>query len=341
MKKKDIKSSLDFNIELLKDKILFNDIKFKVNKSYITSDIAFDKKPFTLLTLILNNNINNNYYLYLNSNLKKSTLDIEVKGSSINLTSLLSKNSNSSDIDLFDTDLYQNISLIAQVSNLKLLNNTSLEDVNIYLYCKKNNCSNSFLRANINKNDNINIMLSRDKNSKISGNISNLSLLARGFDISSQLIGGNIDIKAEIIPENYDQGRMIEGSIKINDKFYILKSEKFNKIAQEEKDLFDELNLTKSDKFTFNKLNSDFVFNDNIIEISDFLARTRFMGITLNGSINIEESAINLNGLIIPGYTVNNLFGIGSIPVIGKIITGEKGGGIFASKYSYIKKNER
>ena len=46
--------------------------------------------------------------------------------------------------------------------------------------------------------------------------------------------------------------------------------------------------------------------------------------------------------MIIPGFVVNSLFGIGKIPLIGGVIsgilTGGEGGGVFGLKYSYVKK---
>jgi Na+/citrate or Na+/malate symporter len=46
--------------------------------------------------------------------------------------------------------------------------------------------------------------------------------------------------------------------------------------------------------------------------------------------------------MIVPGYIINSLFGIGNIPVIGNVIseilTGGKGGGIIAIRYEYYKK---
>ena len=43
------------------------------------------------------------------------------------------------------------------------------------------------------------------------------------------------------------------------------------------------------------------------------------------------KDAVDLNGTIVPAYTINSL--IGKVPVLGPLLTGEKGGGIFAASY--------
>ena len=41
---------------------------------------------------------------------------------------------------------------------------------------------------------------------------------------------------------------------------------------------------------------------------------------------------MDITGTIVPAYALNSL--IGQIPLIGEILTGEKGGGVFAANYS-------
>ena len=56
----------------------------------------------------------------------------------------------------------------------------------------------------------------------------------------------------------------------------------------------------------------------------------------------MAKQSYNLSGMIIPGYIVNSLFGIGKIPLIGSVIsgilTGGQGGGLFGLRYEYVKK---
>jgi uncharacterized protein YhdP len=55
------------------------------------------------------------------------------------------------------------------------------------------------------------------------------------------------------------------------------------------------------------------------------------LGITANGVIDLSAETIDLNGTLVPAYAVNSL--VGRIPVIGDILVGGPGGGIFAANY--------
>jgi hypothetical protein len=51
---------------------------------------------------------------------------------------------------------------------------------------------------------------------------------------------------------------------------------------------------------------------------------------------------MEIRGMIVPGYIINSLFGLGKIPILGSVmsglLTGGEGGGIFSVRYEYIKK---
>ncbi len=50
---------------------------------------------------------------------------------------------------------------------------------------------------------------------------------------------------------------------------------------------------------------------------------------------------MQLKGLLIPAYVVNNLFGLGKVPILGNIfkelLIGNDSGGVFGIRYQYVK----
>lgn len=92
------------------------------------------------------------------------------------------------------------------------------------------------------------------------------------------------------------------------------------------------INDTISGKgITFSRLSFPYVFENEAATITEARAVGSELGITATGKVDFGKDAIDINGTIIPAYTINSL--LGQIPVIGTILTGEKGGGIFAASY--------
>ena len=81
----------------------------------------------------------------------------------------------------------------------------------------------------------------------------------------------------------------------------------------------------------FSRLAFPYFFQNGVAKIVEARAVGSELGITATGKIDFGKDVIDMNGTIIPAYTINSL--LGKIPVIGTILTGEKGGGIFAASY--------
>lgn len=82
----------------------------------------------------------------------------------------------------------------------------------------------------------------------------------------------------------------------------------------------------------FDHLTLPFEFRDEVATIRDGQALGSELGITGSGKVDLRNNAIDIDGTLIPAYTLNSL--LGRIPVLGPIITGEKGGGVFAAAYT-------
>lgn len=90
-------------------------------------------------------------------------------------------------------------------------------------------------------------------------------------------------------------------------------------------------NLAAGKGIEFSRVRLPFVFENDTATIKDAQGVGSELGITASGTIDFGKDAIDINGTIVPAYTINSL--LGRIPVIGTIFTGEKGGGIFAASY--------
>jgi hypothetical protein len=82
----------------------------------------------------------------------------------------------------------------------------------------------------------------------------------------------------------------------------------------------------------FDRFKANFSMQNGVVDVKDGNALTADLGFTFEGKIDLDQRAIDMKGLVIPAYTVNSI--IGKIPVLGDILTGGDGGGLFAATFS-------
>ena len=78
---------------------------------------------------------------------------------------------------------------------------------------------------------------------------------------------------------------------------------------------------------------SEFEFSNGVLDIKDARATGSSVGITADGGVAMARGGeISLVGALAPFYQINSI--LGSAPIIGDILVGKKGEGIFALSYS-------
>ena len=148
--------------------------------------------------------------------------------------------------------------------------------------------------------------------------------LAAGLFLNGN--GGQLNLTAELGgPENADE---IAGSLFVED-FRIVKSAPFIS-ALSNTHGFDVDSMIGENGMEFKELSVPFTISNGIIDISDAKANGPSMGFTMEGQVNQRTKQLNLNGLIVPAFSLNSI--LGKIPLIGGLLGG-KDGGLFALSY--------
>jgi len=80
----------------------------------------------------------------------------------------------------------------------------------------------------------------------------------------------------------------------------------------------------------FEKSYLEFSTIDEVLTIKDAFGTGDSLGFTLEGSIQ-KDGFVSIEGNLVPAYLVNNI--IKQIPVLGKIITGKEGDGVFGASF--------
>lgn len=89
--------------------------------------------------------------------------------------------------------------------------------------------------------------------------------------------------------------------------------------------------LLTGEGIAFSSMVADITRDATKWEISDARAAGLALGINVRGTMNRQTSELDLSGTIVPIYTLNRV--IGAIPLLGDLLTGGDGGGLFAWTY--------
>jgi hypothetical protein len=314
-----------------------NKFDWKQENKTLNGNLLLSLDPLNVEEVKFNNNNFANSNFSLDYKVSSNSRLIKLKGKTLDLKNFFKQDSGSnSDSKNLGLDQKNNIEI--DLDEVYLANKWKLTDVNVDIDCQFSACKNGFIRAHLEGNKNLNILILSPKSAKhgtkIEGIIDDISIVSKAFNLSSQINGGKTKIKAEMLKDGE-----LQGELKINSGFTILKNEVVEKIYND--NIFSDLKnkIVNENEIEFNDLKLDFVLKNNGVDINKLIASSYLLGFTAKGGINFSENEITLKGLIIPGYSFNKLFGIGQVPVLGKIIVGEEGGGLFAVRYDYTQKD--
>ncbi|WP_321391284.1 AsmA-like C-terminal domain-containing protein [Emcibacter sp.] len=156
---------------------------------------------------------------------------------------------------------------------------------------------------------------------------SNAGETLRGTGVFNVGVNGTMEIAADY--GRRDGGLSIEGRMTAED-FLISDSPGVSKLL-EEKDFSKAREELKKGGLQFDKFQMDFHQYNGILDIKKGTARGNALGVTMSGKVDQSYNEVNIEGTIVPAYGLNSLFS--NIPIIGAILTGGKGQGIFAATF--------
>ena len=82
----------------------------------------------------------------------------------------------------------------------------------------------------------------------------------------------------------------------------------------------------------FDRFAAPFSLARGVAEVKSGSARSADLGLTFEGKIDFDAENLDMHGLVIPAYTFNSI--ISNIPILGHVLAGGPGGGVFAATFS-------
>ena len=153
-------------------------------------------------------------------------------------------------------------------------------------------------------------------------------LALRAFDLMENVVGGTMAItgkKASADPKAPMEGKVLVENYRVVDAPVLARLLTLASLSG----MVDTLS---GKGIQFDQFNAPFIYDQGVITITEATSRGSEIGITLKGTIDTNRNVADLEGLVVPAYTINSI--LADIPLLGDILVGEKGGGVFAATYS-------
>ncbi|MGH6948664.1 MAG: AsmA-like C-terminal domain-containing protein, partial [Kiloniellales bacterium] len=161
----------------------------------------------------------------------------------------------------------------------------------------------------------------------LSANADDLGAVLRAFDLIDTLHGGRLEISGQSDPAVPD-GPV---NARIEAKDYVLVDAPVLAKLLTLASLTGISNTLSGEGIVFQRLVGEFTLKDGKIETELVRAYGAALGLTAEGTVDIDGNAVDLRGTVVPAYTINRV--LGAIPLVGPIITGGEGEGLLAFTY--------
>lgn len=148
----------------------------------------------------------------------------------------------------------------------------------------------------------------------------------KGLGFTDTVKDGPIEIIGASLADN---PRAIDGTVRIG--HFVVKDLPFLMLLLNATSPFGLTGLL-TDSASFDRLDGKFLWDGDMIELKHVHAAGTASGMNVEGKVNLDTGEARLRGTIVPFGTVNRL--IGSVPLLGDIITGGEDGGVLAVSYT-------
>ncbi|HET9149655.1 MAG TPA: AsmA-like C-terminal domain-containing protein [Alphaproteobacteria bacterium] len=151
--------------------------------------------------------------------------------------------------------------------------------------------------------------------------------LVKALDISDNVVGGTLSLSGQ-----YDDAvahSPFKGALQVRN-YRVVKAPLMARVLSVAS-LTGIVNVLSGNGIQFNVLDATLTFVNGAVYTDNLRAHGSALGFTGKGTIDLRAQTIDLEGTIVPAYSLNSV--LGNIPILGSLLTGPQGGGVFAATY--------
>lgn len=155
----------------------------------------------------------------------------------------------------------------------------------------------------------------------------NAGAVAQALGITDKLSGGRLHVDGVI--DDGDTAHPVSGLVTVTG-FHVVQAPFLAKFLSAAS-ITGGLEMMQGKGLPFDSLTAPFTWQDGRLTLDRARANGVSLGLTATGVLDVDGDFIDLEGVIVPAYVLNSF--VGNIPVIGEILTGGEGEGVFAAAY--------
>lgn len=161
----------------------------------------------------------------------------------------------------------------------------------------------------------------------LTGSADDAGTLLRAFNIAENMQGGHMTLAAHF--DDAQPGHPLSGTAQISN-FRMSKAPALARLLQA-MTLYGVVELLQGPGLGFSQLVAPFRLSGDTMELFDARAFSSSLGLTAKGRFDLARRTVDVEGTIVPAYFFNSL--LGGLPIVGKLFSPERGGGLFAATY--------
>ena len=147
------------------------------------------------------------------------------------------------------------------------------------------------------------------------------------LDITDNIVGGQVTVTGQAVDR--DGKQVFAGHIEGAD-YTLVHAPLFARILSLPS-FSGAASMLAGSGIPFSTLRGDFAYGEDRLVLDNLVAYGGAIGVTGNGVADLGRDRLDLQGTIVPAYTLNSILGI--VPVIGPLLLGGEGQGLFAANY--------
>ncbi|MGE0085069.1 MAG: AsmA-like C-terminal domain-containing protein [Desulfococcaceae bacterium] len=215
----------------------------------------------------------------------------------------------------------------ADVEKLGLLHDIELYGLGFSGQWKNSRLISAQMQGSHSKNEKVSLSFSpRTGGSRINIRSDNAGLLLKGFDISKDIIGGQLELAADA-QGDFPAEKTVRAKLNMRN-FALVNVSLLTKILSAAS-FVGILEQMKSGGVAFDTLEADLEYADQVLSLIKTRMEGLSMGMTAEGRISLKDGSLELKGVVVPFNLVNKMLDM--IPLLGRLIVGD---GIIATNYT-------